>query len=81
MDTPLHLRDKGIVKTVGFWRRTGFKEGEDGEIGQQSDGYGFLGSMRDHLHRLLGKRINDNWSVLCVVIGPVERRNQKKLWN
>ena len=33
MDTPLYSKDKRTVKTVGFWRRTGSKEGEDGEIG------------------------------------------------
>ena len=31
-----------------------------------------------NLHRLLGKRRNDNWSVLCVVIVLVEQRNQEK---
>ena len=30
------------------------------------------------IHRLLGKRTNDNWSVLCLVIAQVERRNQEK---
>ena len=78
MDTPLHSRDKWWVKTVGFWRRTDFEEGEDGEIGRQGDGHGFLGCTRNHLHRLLGKRTNDNLGVLCVVIAPVERRNQEK---
>ena len=78
MDTALHSRDKGTVKTVGFWRGTGSKEGEDGEIGRQGDGHGFLGYTRNHLHRLLGRRTNDNCSVLCVVIAPVERRNQEK---
>ena len=60
------------------WRWMGSGEGEDGEIGRQGDGHGFLGCTRNHLHRLLGKRTNDNWSVLCVVIAPVERRNREK---
>ena len=64
IDTPLHSREKGTVKTVGFRRRSGSKEGEDGEIGRQGDGHGFLGCTRNNLHRLLGKRTNDNWSVL-----------------
>ena len=76
MDTPLHSRDQGTVKTGGFWRRTGSEEGEDGEIGRQSDGHGFLGCTRNHLHRLLGKR-NDNCTI-CDVIAPVERRNKEK---
>src|SRR5436189_4903783 len=38
----------------------------------------FLGCTRNHLHRLFGKGKNDNRRVLCVVIGPVERRNQGK---
>ena len=42
-------------------------KGVDGEIGRN-----YL------LHRLLWKRTNDNWSALCVVIAPVERRNQEK---
>ena len=42
MDTPLHSRDKGTVKTVGFLRQTGCEEGEDGEISRQDDGCGFL---------------------------------------
>ena len=75
---PLHSRNKGTVKTVGFWRRSGFEKVEDGEIDRQGDGHGFLGCTRNHLHRLLGKRTKDNWSVLCVVIAPVEQRNQKK---
>ena len=28
--------------------------------------------------RVLGKRTNNNWSILCVVIAPVKRRNQEK---
>ena len=28
MDTPLHSRDKGTVKIVGFWRRTCSEEGK-----------------------------------------------------
>ena len=38
----------------------------------------FFGCTRNHLHRLFGKKTNDNWSVLCVVIAPVKRRNQEK---
>lgn len=34
MDTPLHFRDKVTIETVAFCRRSGFKEGEDSEIGQ-----------------------------------------------
>ena len=30
---------------------------------------------------ILGKRTNDNWSVLCVVTAPVERRNQEKTFS
>ena len=78
MDTQLHSRDKGTVNTVDFWRQTGSEEGEDGEIGRQGDSHGFLECTRNHLHRLLGKKINDNWSLLCVVIAPVKRRNQEK---
>ena len=33
MDTLLHSRDKGTVKTMGFWRRTGSEKGEEGTIG------------------------------------------------
>ena len=43
MDTLLNTRDKGTVKTVGFWRRADFEKVEDGEIGRQGDGHGFLG--------------------------------------
>ena len=50
MDTPLHSRDKETVKTVAFLRRTGSEEVEDGEIGWQGDGHGFLGSTRNYLH-------------------------------
>ena len=63
---------------MGFWKRTGSEEGEDGEIGRQGDGHGLLGCARNHLHWLPGKRTNDNWGVLCVVIAPVEPRNQEK---
>ena len=78
MDIQLHSRNKGTVKTVGFWRRAGSEEGEDDEIGWQGDGHGVLGCTRNHLHWLFVKRANDNWSVLCVVIPTVERRNQEK---
>ena len=77
-DTPLHSRDKGTIKIVGFWRQMGSEEGYDDKIGRQGDGHGFSGCTRNHLHRLLGKRTNDNLSVLCVIIAPVERRNQEK---
>ena len=33
--------DKGTVKTVGFWRRTGSEEGKHGEIGRKNDGQAF----------------------------------------
>ena len=65
-ETWIH-RYNGTVETVEFWRRTGSKEGEDGEIGRQGDVHGFLGCTQNHLHRLLGKRKNYNWKVLCVV--------------
>ena len=39
----------------------------------------FLGCTRNSLHQLLGKRTNEHWSVLCVVIAPVEQRNQAKM--
>ena len=78
MDTPLHSRDKWTVKTVVFLRRPSSKECEGGEIVWQGDGHGFLGCTRNRLHRLLGKRTNNNWSVLCVVIAPVKRINQEK---
>ena len=81
MYTPLHSSDKGIVKAVGFWRRTGSAKGEDDEVGRQGDGHGFLVCTWNHIHSLLSKRINDNWSVLCVVIAPVERRNQEKTYS
>ena len=63
---------------MDFWRRTDSEEGEGGEIGRQGDVHDFSGCTQDHLHPLLGKRINNNSSVLCVVIAPVERRNKKK---
>ena len=81
MDTPLHSRDKGIVKKVGFRKWTCSEEGKDGEIGPQGDGHSFLRCTRNHLHRLLGKRTNVNCRVLCVVIAPVERRNQEKTFS
>ena len=56
----------------------GSEEGEDGEIGRESDGHGFLGCARNHLQPLLRKRAKDKWSILCVIIAPVERKNQKK---
>ena len=81
MDTPLHSRVKGTVKTVSFWRRTDSKESENGEIGRHGDGHGFLRCMQNHLYRLLEKRTKDNWSVLCIVIVPLERRNQEKTFS
>ena len=35
----------------------------------------------DLIHRLLEKRTNDSWSISCVVIAPVERRNQEKTYS
>ena len=67
-----------ILRFWRFRRGTGSEEGEDGEIGRQGDGHEFLGSRRTHLCRLLGKRTNDNWRVLCVVITTIERRNQEE---
>ena len=64
MDTPLHSRDKEIVKKVDFWRLTGSEKGEDSEIGRQGDGHGFLSCPRNHLQRLLGKRTNDNERIM-----------------
>ena len=66
------------VKTMSSWRRMGFEKGEDGEIGWQGEGHGFLGCTRNHLHLLLRKKTNDNWSVSGVVIAPDEQRNQEK---
>ena len=83
MDTLLHTRDKGTVKTVGIRKQMGSEEGEDGEIDRQGVGHCFLGCTRYHLHRLLGKRTNDNCSVLhiFVVIAPNEPRNQEKTFS
>ena len=53
-------------------------EGEHGEIGRQGDGHSFLRCTWNYLHRLLGKRTNDDWTVLCVVIAPAERKNKEK---
>ena len=78
MDTPLHSRDKGIVKIVDFWRRTVFEKGEDCDFGRQGNGCGFLGCTWNHQQRLLEKWTNDKWSVLCVVSAPVKRRHQEK---
>ena len=75
MDTPLLSGEKRTVKTVDFWSRAGSEKSEDDEIGWPR----FFGCTRNHLHRLLGKKTNDNWSVLCVVIAPVERRNKKEI--
>ena len=36
MDTRLHSRDKGTIKIVGFWRRTGSEKGEDDKIVRQA---------------------------------------------
>ena len=58
--------------------RTGYEESEDIEIGRQGDGHGFLGCTRNHLHQLFRKKTNDNWSLLCAVIAPIERINQDK---
>ena len=77
-DAPLHSRVKITFKSVGYWRRTGSEEGKNTVIGRQGDGHGFLGCTRNHLHRLFGKRTNDNWSVLCIIIAPVDQRNQEK---
>ena len=33
----LHFRDKGIVKTVSFSRRTSSEEGKDSDFGRQGD--------------------------------------------
>ena len=38
----------------------------------------FFGCTRNNLHRFLGKKKEGNWSVLFVVIAPVEQRNQEK---
>ena len=78
MVTPLHFRDKGTVKTMSFWRWTGSEKGEDSGIVRQGDGHDFLGCTRNYLYWLIWKRTNDNWSVLCVVITPVERINKEK---
>ena len=72
----IHVSRRTVIKTVVLWRRTSCEEGEDREI--KGDGHDFLGCTRNHLHRLLRKRTNDNWRVLYVVITPVERRNQEK---
>ena len=73
------IKAREIVGAIGIMQGTVFSIlHEDGEFGRQGDGHGFSGCTRNHLHRLLKKRTNDNWSILCDVIAPVERKNQKK---
>ena len=44
-------------------------------------GDGFWGCEWNHLPRLLKKKTNIKWRILCVIIGPAGQRNQEKpLW-
>lgn len=38
----------------------------------------FLWFTQNYIHRLLGKRKNDNWRVICIVIAPAKQKNKEK---
>jgi len=78
MDPLLHIRDEGTVKTMDFIGRISSEEGEDRKVGRKSDSHSFLRYMRYNSYRLSSVEANDQWRLLCSLIGPFQQHFKEK---
>jgi len=75
MDLLLHTQDEGTVKIMDFTGWTS-SEGKDHKIGRKG-GYNFLGCTRYNSYRLLSNEANDQWQLLCSLIGFQQHFKEK----
>jgi len=78
MDPLLHTWDKRTVKIMDFTGRTSSEEGEDRKIGRKDDGHSFLGCTWYNSYRLPSVEANDQWRLLCSLIGPFQQHFKEK---